>query len=239
MRRPHHLVPALGIVAMLAVAAVFVALPGASPSATPGPALQDKGKARDTDGDAAVASALDAACCDGINGDDSMPGFEAFLRLDGIRGDSLDGRHIGFMDVKSYRWRLTNPMDLGGGGPQPNNPRFHPMRIVKPLDSATPVLFETAAEGDLLDYGVLVVRKVVDGEPVLIKYNMTNVKVVFVRHIGDTRAMVQYNNPYGLPFEEVDLVFQKMTMTFQRLDEAGVPVGPPVVRSFDLATGSA
>ena len=37
-----------------------------------------------------------------------MP-FDAFLKIDGIEGESLDAKHKDEIDVLSFHWGITNP----------------------------------------------------------------------------------------------------------------------------------
>lgn len=42
--------------------------------------------------------------------------FDAFLKIDGIDGESLDKFHKGSIEIESFSWGVTNVGSSGGGG---------------------------------------------------------------------------------------------------------------------------
>src|SRR5215471_4391733 len=81
--------------------------------------------------------------------------FDAFLKLDGIQGESLDHKHKGEIEVLSFSWGVSNPTTIGSatGGAGSGKVKFNEFSIVKNMDTASPLLFEKACEGQQIPNG--------------------------------------------------------------------------------------
>ena len=42
--------------------------------------------------------------------------FDAFLKIEGIEGESTDKTHPGEIEIGSYSWGVEQPGSVGGGG---------------------------------------------------------------------------------------------------------------------------
>jgi type VI secretion system secreted protein Hcp len=68
-----------------------------------------------------------------------------FLQVDGVKGDSTDKSHKGWSDVDGYQHGVHLAVDLRGLGT--GIPNHDPLLVLKPADSATTFLFDSAAKG--------------------------------------------------------------------------------------------
>lgn len=76
-------------------------------------------------------------------------GLQIFVKIDGIPGESTDSKHKEWIDAFSYGVGVSNSGDIaGGGGASRGRAEFAPVTIVKPLDKASPKLFEACAVGN-------------------------------------------------------------------------------------------
>ena len=84
--------------------------------------------------------------------------FDAFLKIEGIEGESTDKTHPGEIEIDSFSWGVTNTGNVGGGGgtgravPQD----FH---FTAPLSKASPNLMLACAAGRHIQSATLTVRK--------------------------------------------------------------------------------
>ena len=76
------------------------------------------------------------------------------LELDGIKGESSDGKHI---DISSYSFGASNPSSLRGGGS--GKVVFQDFHFTKREDSTSPTLFIRCATGEPIKKATLTLRK--------------------------------------------------------------------------------
>jgi len=86
--------------------------------------------------------------------------FDAFLLLDGIKGESNDAKHKGEIDVRSFSWGVAQTgaghTGMGSGAGKAD---FQDLQIVKTVDKSTPLLKLACASGKHITKGKLTVRK--------------------------------------------------------------------------------
>jgi Type VI secretion system effector, Hcp len=77
-------------------------------------------------------------------------GFEGFLRIDGVKGESTDQRYRDWIAVTAVGWGHQLPVTTSradGGGAAASRVHFQPVTVSKFVDSASPVLAQMAADG--------------------------------------------------------------------------------------------
>src|SRR5262245_58350038 len=84
-----------------------------------------------------------------------MP-FDAFLKLEGIEGESTDDKHKGEIEVLSFSWGASNPTTIGSatGGAGAGKIKFNEFQIVKHMDTASPLIFQKVCEGSRIPNGL-------------------------------------------------------------------------------------
>jgi len=80
--------------------------------------------------------------------------FDAFIKIDGIEGESSDDRHTGWIEVIRYGWGIKQKASwtassVGGGSSERAD--FSDFRFRKLLDRSTPNLVLSCASGDHID----------------------------------------------------------------------------------------
>jgi type VI secretion system secreted protein Hcp len=75
--------------------------------------------------------------------------FDAFLKIDGIEGDSTASKHKGEIEVLSFSWNIRQPTSTGGTGGGGSAGKAVPsdFSIVKHVDKASPVLMVAVCSG--------------------------------------------------------------------------------------------
>src|SRR5215475_13562619 len=86
--------------------------------------------------------------------------YDAFLKLDGIKGESQDHKHKGEIDVMSFSFgaQQVGAQATGGGGGS-GKVSFQDFHIVKKVDAASPLLMLNCASGTHIKEANFVVRK--------------------------------------------------------------------------------
>ena len=76
--------------------------------------------------------------------------FDAFLKLDGIPGESTDDKHKDWIELLSYSWgasQMASATSSSSGGASTERADFQDFNIVKLLDKASPKLAVKCADG--------------------------------------------------------------------------------------------
>ena len=169
----------------------------------------------------ALATALFAASA--VGADDPV---RAFLKIDGIKGESTNAKHIDEIDVAAFKLGVLQSLSTtGGGGAGTGKATFAPITVFKGIDSASPLLFLHCATGQHHAEAVLT----------LTDHGRESFKVRLVDVIV-TSCDVNSNNVENseLPLESVSLNFARIEITYQPFSAKGVP-GTPITIKFDVA----
>ena len=76
--------------------------------------------------------------------------FDAFIKIEGIPGESTDDAHADWIEVLSYSCGVSQPASgsaSSGGGASAERADFQDFSIVKALDKASPKLALACADG--------------------------------------------------------------------------------------------
>ena len=75
--------------------------------------------------------------------------FDAFLKLDGIPGESKDSKHKDEIEVLSFSWNIKQTIVTGGGGGGgAGRAEVSDFTIVKHIDKSSPVLMAAVCTGE-------------------------------------------------------------------------------------------
>lgn len=140
--------------------------------------------------------------------------FDAFLKIDGIPGESQDDKHKGEIDVLSFSWGVT-PVQPGvaAGDPTARQAATKLLRscaIGKHFDKASVALLSRSCGGNKLPSAVLTIRNTSDfadakGTVEYLIYTMSDVVVSSYAAGGNTQT-----DP--VPVEQFSLNFSKVEM---------------------------
>lgn len=148
----------------------------------------------------------------------------AFLRIDGIPGESTAQRHENEIDLLTWSWELTNEDNNHVGGVR-NRPDVGPIIVTKYIDKASPALHLNLLTGKHFRQALLVVRR--GGEDYLdyLHIKMSDVVVTKISHGG-------MSNDYRLT-ESVSLEFSKVCYSYtpEKDDGSG---GAQIRECFDI-----
>ncbi len=175
-----------------------------------------------------------------------------FLKLDGIKGESLDSKHKDEIEIDSFSWGVSQTAAGGGGGGGGGRAVFHDFHFMTSVNKSSPLLFQKCASGQHLKQAVLTARKAGDKPVEFLHIKLTDVlvssyqdqganlgSVVVVVPPGDTiGGQIGGQRPgSGLPTDSVALRYNTAQVSS---NPTHIPVTPGAlgIISFDPATNS-
>jgi type VI secretion system secreted protein Hcp len=129
---------------------------------------------------------------------------DIFAKLGDIKGESLDDKHKGEIEVLSYSWGVTNPGSSGtGGGGVAGRATFQDLSIVHKIDKASPNLLKACATGQHLKEATITFRKAGKGQQDFLIVKMNDVIVTGVAQ-GAASGETAGSETVNLEFAKVD-----------------------------------
>jgi type VI secretion system secreted protein Hcp len=154
--------------------------------------------------------------------------FDAFLKIDGLAGESTRQGFEQQMEIKSFSWGATNPATIGaGGGGGAGKVSITSFNITKLSDVASPLLFQSCCRGD--HYPKAVITLIKSGGTSAFDFIKYEFEKVYVES-------VQWSGAAGgddTPLESVSLAFSRVSFTYTPQNPDGSK-GSPAVGAWDL-----
>jgi len=151
------------------------------------------------------------------------PGFDCFLEIDGIPGESTDDRHKDWIEILSYSHGISQPASgsLSSGGARSAERSDHEdFTVVKTLDIASPKLALYCCNGTHIATVTLELCRAEEDKQKYMEYKMEDVIVSSVRPSGSTQG------GEDRPLEEVSFTYGKITWKYTETDpKTGKPKG--------------
>jgi type VI secretion system secreted protein Hcp len=131
---------------------------------------------------------------------------DIFAKIGDIKGESLDDKHKGEIEVLSWSWGVANAgsMATGGGGGE-GKANFHDLSFTHKIDKASPVLMRGCATGQHLKEATITRRKAGKGQQEFLIIKMSDVLITAVSSAdgGD-----ETTETVSLAFAKVDLEYR-------------------------------
>jgi type VI secretion system secreted protein Hcp len=123
--------------------------------------------------------------------------YDAFLKIDGIQGESQDAKHQGEIEVRGFSFgeSQAGTMAFGGGGGA-GKVRMDDFRFWMPVNKASPKLLLACATGEHFKQAVLTCRKAGKEQQEFLKVTLTDLLV--------SRFGLEFPSPSGLPAPDAD-----------------------------------
>jgi len=157
--------------------------------------------------------------------------YDAFLKLDGIPGESTDDKHKDWIEILSYSSGVSQPAVAArstGGAASAGRVNVQDFSIVHTLDKASPKLFLSCCKGEHIKVVTLELCRATGDKQKYMEYKMSDVLVSSVRPGGSSKA------GDTLPLEEVSFNYGKIEITYTQTDQTGKPKGD-VKANWDLS----
>jgi len=133
---------------------------------------------------------------------------DIFAKLGDIKGESVDDKHKGEIEVLSWSWGVTQSGTMGhGGGGGEGKANFNDFNFTHHIDKASPVLLKACATGEHIKEATITVRKAGKGQQefLVIKMNDIIITGVAPSGAGDGAATAEH---VALQFAKVDLEYK-------------------------------
>lgn len=113
--------------------------------------------------------------------------LEAFLKLDGIDGESAKDGHQGEIDIMSFSWGTHHTSTAHTGtGHSSGRADFSDFSIMKVVDKSSPKLFLKSCDGKTIAKGKITFRKTAgDSKIDYLTYDLENVMVTSFQNSGN------------------------------------------------------
>ena len=153
--------------------------------------------------------------------------FDAFLKIDGVPGESTDDRHKEWIEILSYRQEVSQPASATAssvGGASAERVNFGAFSISKLVDKATPKLFEACCTGKHIKEVIIEVCRAGGDKQ---KYLEIRLEQVIVSNYVQSGGG-------DFPHEGVSFSAGKYRMTYSQQKREGGGVGGNVGGGWDL-----
>jgi len=157
--------------------------------------------------------------------------IDAYLQIDGIKGESQDSTHQGWIELTSAQWGVLQPKSATastGGGHTAERCEHRSIAVTKLADLSSPLLMQTCSAGKTIPKAKLeFMRADSDGKPV--KYYEVELENVLIGSIN------QAVHEGGILQDSVGLKFSKVKWKYTQ-QKIGGGAGGNTAGGWDLAT---
>jgi type VI secretion system secreted protein Hcp len=165
--------------------------------------------------------------------------YDAFIKLDGVTGESQKANHKGEIEITSFSWGVSNPTTAGHTGGLASGKAAHAdFSIVKVTDKSSPTLFLNCCLGKHFDKMTLGVQKATganSGE-VYLQMDFKNVFVTSLAWAG-TGGAATPGITSDTPHETVSFSYEEVKLSYKPQDSSG-KLGSQVIAGWSVATNS-
>jgi len=153
--------------------------------------------------------------------------FDAFLKLDGVQGESTDAKHRDEIEVLSFSFGVSQAggAPTGGGGGA-GKASFTDLHFVARTQKSSPRLFVACASGEHFKQAVLTLRKAGGKQQEYLTLTFSEVRVSSFQEAGSA------DGDEG-PLDQVTLGYGKIAIEYRPAGPKGA-LGSPVRGGWDL-----
>ena len=147
--------------------------------------------------------------------------FDAFLKIEGVEGESTDEKHRGEIEILSFSWGAsqTGAHAFGGGGGA-GKVSIQDFNFTKFIDKASPALMQRCCNGTHLPSAILTCRKA-GGENSPLDF----MKVTMTYVLVSSYAAGGSGQSDALPLDQVSLSFVKIEQEVLQVNSDGTAIG--------------
>jgi type VI secretion system secreted protein Hcp len=130
---------------------------------------------------------------------------DIFAKIGDIKGESLDDKHKGEIEVLSWSWGLTHAASSAGGGGGAGKASFHDLSFTHKIDKASPALMKACATGAHLKEATITHRKAGKGQQEFLIFKMNDLLVTAVTSDDSEHGQLE---TVSLAFAKIDLEYR-------------------------------
>jgi type VI secretion system secreted protein Hcp len=161
-------------------------------------------------------------------------GFDTFMKIDGVDGESLDSKHTGWIELLGFSHGMNQPSSGtrgSAGGAATGRTIHHDFVITKYVDKASPKLYEAVSNGKALKK--ITIEACRAGGSQLVYYSVVLEEVL----ISNVTVHKGSGSAQDLPVEEISLNYGKIEWTYTQQKRADGSGGGNVTAKYDLTAG--
>lgn len=156
-----------------------------------------------------------------------MAAVDYFLKINGIKGESMDSKHKDEIDLESWSWGETNSgTHAGGGGGGAGKVSMQDFHFVMKMNKATPVLMLACATGKHIPDALLVCRKAGTEQQEYLKIKFSDLLVSSYQTGGSAHGDV-------VPTDQISLNYSKIEFEYKPQKADGT-LDAAVTAGYDL-----
>jgi type VI secretion system secreted protein Hcp len=156
---------------------------------------------------------------------------DMFLKIDGVKGESLDHKHAGEIDVLAWSWGMSNAGTAHmGGGAGAGKVNVQDLSFTKHIDFSSTNLQLACCSGKHFTEALLTVRKAGDKPLEYLKITVNDVMVTSVS-TGGAGSEDRLT-------EHVTLNFAKVKVEYQKQKADGGADGGPTTIGWNIAANT-
>jgi len=155
---------------------------------------------------------------------------DAYLQIEGIKGESADSRHQVWIEVADVQFGVTQPRSATastGGGHTAERAELADVTFTKLSDISSPILFQTCAMGKTIPKAKIEFMRA-DGNGTPIKYFEIELENVLIGQVRPDQG------PDNMLYETVQLKYSKIKLKYTQ-QKIGGGVGGNTTGGWDLA----
>lgn len=156
--------------------------------------------------------------------------FDAFLKIDGVPGESTDDKHKDWIEILSFSFGAHQPTSGAAstaGGASAERVNLGDFSIVKALDKASPKIFEACCTGKHIKEVTIELCRAGGDKVKYMEYKLEEAIISSVRPGGSAHGTET------LPLEEVSFNYGKIKSTYTQQKRADGSGGGQVVGGWD------
>lgn len=153
--------------------------------------------------------------------------FDAFLKIDGIEGESADAKHKGEIDLHSFSWGESNAgtFSVGGGGGA-GKVSMQDLHFTMKINKASPKLFLACASGEHIKKANLTCRKAGKDQQEFLNYTLSDILISSYQTGGSSGGS-------EVPMDQISLNFSKIEMEYKEQKADGT-LGGAIKGGWDV-----
>lgn len=156
-----------------------------------------------------------------------MAAVDYFLKIEGIDGESADGKHKGEIDVESWSWGETNSgTHSGGGGGGAGKVSMQDFHFVMKQNKASPKLMLACASGEHIKKATLTCRKAGKEQQEFFKVTMDDLLVSSFQTGGSGQGGI-------VPTDQISLNYSKIQYEYKEQKTDGT-LGAALKAGWDV-----
>ena len=162
-----------------------------------------------------------------------MAGFDTYLQIEGVPGESLDEKHKDWIELLGFDHKMDQPTSSskGSAGGAATGRTVHSDFVIhKLIDKSSPKLYEAVSSGKHFKKCKLEVCRAGGSQ---LKYYEVTLEEVLISHVGISKS----GEDGGVPTESISFNYGKIEWTYTQQKRADGSGGGNVTAKYDLTAG--